>query len=509
MENLEFNQTHQSSKPIASVMENDTNFSHNETALSKIDNTLSIEAQPQDLVNFKSEFNIGLALPFEFCKSRKSEKFEKHSMTKWFDENNHLHRLEVVFRGNSGTAGKLDQDVLNILMSMCVEQNTDSPAFTYEDIRKRLGLAKGSHGNIRDSIRRMLGMTIEFRKSFYTAKGSKNINAEKHLIQSRKSVINEDYSDIRNIDARHSVTFDKDIMQNLLGGYYSVLSRETYLSLDSGAVRRLYQLIVSHRDVGKRNNFTLEIEDIASVLGLTNKKEFFGHIKRYFASLKNSLNDLEYSFATINRKKVVKVSFAEEHYLMGANDEFYSSILKWYGYDSLEVNSIDLQFINDIRARHPKTIVYERTKVLLCELYIDMILYQKLVNHGQIQSIKALLLSSLSKKTEYIKPDGYKKFVVDRVKHQEILETKQMALEEQNKKRLELQLSEKKTKELAHQTFSHIRSENPKIYEKYAKEAMKIYGEEISSSLLADQILEEKIKELIQNRMDAGEQIIL
>jgi len=509
MENFEINQSQQLKKPIASVMARSGEVSLDETSLTHIGNATSIEAQPQDLVNFKSEFNIGLALPFEFCKSRKSEKFEKHSMTKWFDENSNLHRLEVVFRGNSGTAGKVDQDVLNILMSMCVEQNTDSPVFTYEDIRKRLGLAKGSHGNIRDSIQRMLGMTIEFRKSFYTSSGSKNINAEKHLIQSRKSVINEDYSDIRNIDARHSVTFDKDIMQNLLGGYYSVLSRETYLSLDSGAVRRLYQLIVSHRDVGKRNHFTLEIEDIASVLGLTNKKEFFGHIKKYFASLKNSLVDLEYSFATINRKKVVKVSFAEEHLLVGANDEFYSSLSKWYGHESLEANGIDLQFINDIRARHPKTITFERTKVLLCELYLDMILHQKLVNHSHVQSIKALLLSALSNKTEYIKPDGYKKFVVERVKYQEIVETKQMALEEQNKKKMELQLAEKKTKELAHQTFLNIRSENPKIFDKYAKEAMKIYGDEVRSSLLGEQILEEKIKELIQNRMDAGEQIII
>ena len=31
----------------------------------------------QDLVNFKSEFNIGLALPFEFCKSKKAEKIKK------------------------------------------------------------------------------------------------------------------------------------------------------------------------------------------------------------------------------------------------------------------------------------------------------------------------------------------------------------------------------------------------------------------------------------------------
>jgi hypothetical protein len=509
MENFEFNHSHQQKKPIVPIVEQGSDFSVEETSLTKINNAVAIDAQPQDLVNFKSEFNIGLALPFEFCKSRKSEKFEKHSMTKWFDENNHLHRLEVVFRGNSGTAGKLDQDVLNILMSMCVEQNTDSPVFTYEDIRKRLGLAKGSHGNIRDSIQRMLGMTIEFRKSFYTSSGSKNINTEKHLIQSRKSVINEDYSDIRNIDARHSVTFDKDIMQNLLGGYYSVLSRETYLSLDSGAVRRLYQLIVSHRDVGKRNNFTLEIEDIASVLGLTNKKEFFGHIKKYFASLKKSLEDLEYSFATINRKKVVKVSFAEEQQLIGINDEFFTSLCKWYGVELLESNGIDLQFITDIRARHTKTIVFERAKVLLCELYLDMILHQKLVNHSQVQSIKALLLSALSNKTEYIKPDGYKKFVVDRVKHQEIIETKQMALEEQSKKELQAQLAEKKTKELAHQTFLNIKSENPKVFDKYSKEAMKIFGDEIRSSLLGEQILEEKIKELIQNRMDAGEQIII
>jgi hypothetical protein len=353
----------------------------------------------------------------------------------------------------------------------------------------------------------MLGMTIEFRKSFYTATGSKNLNAEKHLIQSRKSVINENYSDFQNIDARHSVTFDKDIMNNLLSGYYSVLSRETYLSLDSGAVRRLYQLIVAHRDVGKRNVFTLEIEDMASVLGLTNKKEFFGHIKKYFESLKNSLPNLEYTFATVNRKKVAKISFPENH-LLTNNDEYFDSLVKWYGNNVIEENEITTQFLNDLRVRFPKKIDYDKTKVLLCELYLDMILFQKINNKSQINSVKALLFSTLGGK-EYVRPDGYKKFVVERVKHREIVETKELALQEEQKKNYELQINEKKTKELASMAFHNIKNTNPKTYEKYVKEARKLYGEEIESNLLGDQILEEKVKELIQKRMDSGEQIIL
>ncbi len=57
--------------------------------------------------------------------------------------------------------------------------------------------------------------------------------------------------------------------------------------------------------------------------------------------------------------------------------------------------------------------------------------------------------------------------------------------------------------------FNNIKNTNPKTYEKYVKEARKLYGEEIESNLLGDQILEEKVKELIQKRMDSGEQIIL
>ena len=344
MENFEINNLSSSSTFNALKAQ------HLPNELSAMETAPAVLSNPNDIVNFKSEFNIGLALPFEFCKNKKQEKFEKHSMTKWFDESNNLHRLEVVFRGNSGAAGKLDQDVLNILMSMCVEQKTDSPVFTYEEIRKRLGLSKGSHGNIRDSIQRMLGMTIEFKKSFYSTSGSKNVDVEKHLIQSRKSVVNEDYADLKNLDARHSVTFDKDIMQNLLGGYYSVLSRETYLSLDSGAVRRLYQLIVSHRDVGKRNVFTLEIEDIASVLGLTNKKEFFGNIKKYFESLKTALPDLDYVFATVERKKVVKISFPETH-LLAQGDQFLDALVKWYGEDALVSKTLFLIFVQSIRRK--------------------------------------------------------------------------------------------------------------------------------------------------------------
>jgi Replication initiator protein A len=500
MENFEINNLSSSSTFNSFKAQNALN------ELSSKEISPSVISNPSDIVNFKSEFNIGLALPFEFCKNKKQDKFEKHSMTKWFDENNNLHRLEVVFRGNSGAAGKLDQDVLNILMSMCVEQKTDSPVFTYEEIRKRLGLSKGSHGNIRDSIQRMLGMTIEFKKSFYSTSGSKNVDVEKHLIQSRKSVVNEDYADLKNLDARHSVTFDKDIMQNLLGGYYSVLSRETYLSLDSGAVRRLYQLIVSHRDVGKRNVFTLEIEDIASVLGLTNKKEFFGNIKKYFESLKTALPDLDYVFATVERKKVVKISFPETH-LLAQGDQFLDALVKWYGEEALITNDITEDFISDLRAKYPAKVEFEKTKVYLCELLVDMVLFQKITNRGQIKSVRAIIFASLNKQMEYTKPEGYKRFVVERIKLKDIQETKELALKEVERKKFEVQITEKKTRELAALTFETIKKE-PKVYGKYEKEAYKLYGEEIKSSLLGEQILEERIKELIQARMEAGEQIM-
>ena len=285
----------------------------------------------------------------------------------------------------------------------------------------------------------MLGMTIEFRKSFYTPTSSKNLNAEKHLITSRKSVINEEYSFFHQIDARNSVTFDKDIMNNLLSGYYSVLSRETYLSLDSGAVRRLYQLIVAHRDVAKRNVFTLEIEDIASVLGLTSKKEFFGNIKRYFESLKKSLPDLEYTFVSINRKKVAKISFPENH-LITNSDEFFDSLVKWYGQKVIEDNEITLDFITNLRLRFSEKVTYNEAKFPLFELYLDMILYQKTVNKSQIKSIKALLYSSLKTK-DYLRPEGYKKFVVERVKHKEIQETKELALKEDERKKNEIKVN--------------------------------------------------------------------
>ena len=136
-----------------------------------------------------------------------------------------------------------------------------------------------------------------------------------------------------------------------------------------------------------------------------------------------------------------------------------------------------------------------------------MILYQKIVNRGQIKSVRALLLSSLNKQTEYVKPDGYKRFVVERVKLKDIIETKELALKEVERKRYEVQHTEKKTRELAGLTYLTI-SKEPKVYAKYEKEAYKLYGEEIRTSLLGEQILEERIKELIQARMESGEQIM-
>ena len=57
--------------------------------------------------------------------------------------------------------------------------------------------------------------------------------------------------------------------------------------------------------------------------------------------------------------------------------------------------------------------------------------------------------------------------------------------------------------------FINLKETAPKVYEKYAKEAKKLYGEEISSNLLGEQILEEKIKELIYQRMNSGEQVLM
>ena len=108
---------------------------------------------------------------------------------------------------------------------------------------------------------------------------------------------------------------------------------------------------------------------------------------------------------------------------------------------------------------------------------------------------------------EYTKPEGYKRFVVERIKLKDIQETKELALKEVERKKFEVQITEKKTRELAALTFETVKRE-PKVYAKYEREAYKIYGEEIKSSLLGEQILEERIKELIQARMEAGEQIM-
>ena len=108
---------------------------------------------------------------------------------------------------------------------------------------------------------------------------------------------------------------------------------------------------------------------------------------------------------------------------------------------------------------------------------------------------------------EYTKPEGYKRFVTERIKLKDIIETKELALKEVERKKFEVQVTEKKTRELAALTFLTVKKE-PKVYSKYEKEAYKLYGEEIKSSLLGEQILEERIKELIQARMEAGEQIM-
>jgi ribosomal protein S18 len=230
----------------------------------------------------------------------------------------------------------------------------------------------------------------------------------------------------------------------------------------------LYQLIVSHRDVGKRNVFTLEIEDIASVLGLTNRKEFFGNIKKYFESLKTALTDLDYVFATVERKKVVKISFPETH-LLAQGDHFLDSLVKWYGEDVLVANEISQDYLSDLRAKYPAKVEFEKTKVYLCELLIDMVLFQKITNRGQIKSVRAIIYASLNKQMEYTKPEGFKRFVTERIKLKDIIETKELALKEVERKKFEVQVTEKKTRELAALTFLTVKKE-PKVYSKYEKE---------------------------------------
>ena len=181
--------------------------------------------------------------------------------------------------------------------------------------------------------------------------------------------------------------------------------------------------------------------------------------------------------------------------------------MKWYGEDALVNNEISADFLSDLRAKYPTKVEFEKTKVYLCELLVDMVLFQKITNRGQIKSVRAIIFASLNKQMEYTKPEGYKRFVTERVKLKDIIETKELALKEVERKKFEVQVTEKKTRELAALTFLTVKKE-PRVYAKYEKEAYKLYGEEIRTSLLGEQILEERIKELIQARMEAGEQIM-
>jgi hypothetical protein len=457
-----------------------------------------------ELVHFKSEYNLGLALPFEYSKNMRSANFEKKSCTKWFSKEGDMHRLEIIFRGQNGAAGALDQDVLLVLMSMCVEQQTDSPVFTYEEIRRRLGLKKGSHGNIRDSIKRMLNMTIEFRKSFYSPKNSEVAEVQKHLITSRSSVVKEDYQDFSNLDGRHSVTIDRDIKDNLIKGYYSVLHRPTYIKLPSGAVRRLYQMLNVRRDLSG-DTFSLEFEEIASVLGLRNKDKFTYYIKKYFRELEKGYPNINYVYTSLNRKKIVKVTFISIESNL-SNDTFFTALNDFYGEDKVKQLGIDLDYVDDLRIKYPKILVYEKCNRPIVDLFLDMLLFQKFCLNGKIESIKALL-NFVLKKGEIQKPDGYRKFVIDRVKQKEIIEAKELAIKEKEKKGVENAIKETKTNEIVDKTFLTIKEDNPKLYKKLEKEAMKRTKPEVQGSFLFDQIIDEKIREIIKVKMEAGESI--
>lgn len=449
---------------------------------------------------FKTELNLGLALVFEYSNKSRLEMYEKTTSYSWFDKNNDFHRAEVIINSPIGAPSALDQDVLTVLMSMVVEQNTLGPKFNFTEIGRRLGMKKGNEKRVKEAINRLMDVKIKFKNSFYSLEKDEFSEHTAHLITStefRKRIeVNAQSSEF------HSVTFDKKIGENLLRGYFGLLDRETYIALPQGGARRLYQILETRRKLSG-DSFILPIDQLALQLGLTNPKKYKTYLKKYFSILADEYKGFEYILTKANKDTVVQVNFIKLPEAEEEKDHYWDLIQKWYSEEKLKKINIGEKTLTLMRTQEDfgEAVSFGDKTIPRIDLYIDVLLYQD----TPIKNFIGLLKKCLKTK-QIIFPKDYN-FISERMKGKELEEAKKQAEIRQHQQEEENKREKENLLTLVNAKIESLKNFHKEKYDKLKSEAKVKIGEEESKGLMANLLIHREIMKIVEERILNGKEI--
>ncbi|MGD9520236.1 MAG: replication initiator protein A, partial [Armatimonadota bacterium] len=160
-----------------------------------------------------------------------------------------------------------DEIVYLVLTELSREQGLDSPKvhFSRYDLVRRLGWPDkgGSYRRLRQSLDRLLGVTITATRAFYDRPSRSYVDVGFHIVddyalfdepRGRKTLEGE--------PPRSYVRWNKVLYASFLAGYVKRLDLGIYLSLRSAVSRRLYRYLDKKRYDGK-GQFRIGMQKLA------------------------------------------------------------------------------------------------------------------------------------------------------------------------------------------------------------------------------------------------------
>jgi hypothetical protein len=489
------------------------------------------EAPKIEASKFSIELNTALGIGFEYSKKYANDPDnEKKNVMTWVDGQK-IFRSETIVKSHMGPPGSLEQDVLLVLMTLCLEEVKRSNKeiiktgkikvyFTYADLCRRLGVHRGSSKNIKKAIYKLSAQEVVFKDFVSDLSDFKSEEIRTRIISRSGSLKKGNIAETKQeFDGRHWVELDVRIVASLQDGLYSTMDRDIYLSLKKGAVRRLYQIICARRRV-EGNTFVLFTTELGDNLGLRDKKKVNYYLNKYFKELRDKISGFSYILKKIDKKSVAYVTFEESLIETNLEGTFYNELQKDYGQVALDLVEIeDFQVEALLREFGDKTVKFKSKEILLSEFCIDVALFQVMFCKYKLSSTFQSLVRSMYKSGYPMIPDEYRIFVRDRNAEKQKERIKQEIKEKVKREEDQRREQEDKLIVAAGDFKNKIREKNKKLYAELEKEAIdliKKYDEEASQEEEVKKVdieayrlsnnlrLEQAITEVIKTRIKDG-----
>jgi len=401
--------------------------------------------------DFRSELNLGLALPFRAKPARSRE--PETAVVKTVAPDGSFLFLEMTTVSEFGALSAQDFDVTTVLTTMAYQtlggeggydqyleafpelKGRMCVFFHLSDICRELELNPANNtSKIKESINRIRSQTIHQKQFSYSTKNRK-ISSEMLSYEIltdfgyyKKGFSNKDIGDYRSI---FYVVFHPKVANQIMVDYMSIMDRKNYLKLKSGIERRIYlQLRSKQRKFG--NQYAMDLDEIASTVGFQQKTAYKKRedIKRHLDQIALVTGEVKFIITKQGMKDKYMVYIEHLSDLMITEktftDEFYSELAAFYTEEALherEIMEADIENLrNELKGRYlektgKEKVLFQKQELDPIEFAIDLTLYQIIKcnykpTHGVKALIKHIFHAICEDRVEF--PVGYRSFVVKR-----------------------------------------------------------------------------------------------